>query len=242
MTTDSDTSSWDENTDTDGRMLVNDPPSSMAKRLSSLSKTMASSLKILVHLSYLPLLAFFATRAVSPFAGTAVLYFHTLYTAGLCGYALAERRQRNGLEKSAAAAALVSEEEYDPVPAAVLLSALSIVYAVKVLWVSLSFSPGRDATVSAIYDDFSFMAIECLYFWTCFVCACLLKGALLTGQTLGMLGVSCFMSSFMLLFGVAILFGEAVAAVVPWIGAVYHKYKQLSAGSESSSCVTIHES
>ncbi|GJN15840.1 hypothetical protein PR202_gb02783 [Eleusine coracana subsp. coracana] len=123
----------------------------------------------------------------SPFAGTTVLYFHTIYTAGLCGYALAERRQRNGAEKSADIAAIVSEH-YDPVPAAVLLSVLSLVCAVKVLWAAFTFSPVGLAATSSAICDLSVMAIVCLYSWTCFVAGLLLKGALFTGDTLGMLG------------------------------------------------------
>ncbi|CAN6311866.1 unnamed protein product [Urochloa humidicola] len=107
-----------------------------------------------------------------------------------------------------------------------------------------SFGPG-DA-VAAVFE-LSFMAIACLFSWTLFVNGCLLRGALFSGQTLGMLGLGGLMFLYTTVFALAVLFGEAVAAVVPWVTAmaaaglvgytlaVYQQYKRLRPARQQGS-------
>ena len=73
---------------------------------------------------------------------------------------------------------------------------------------------------------------------------CLLHGALFSGHTLGMLGVAGTMFFYVTLFALAIIFGEAVAVIVPWVTAmatagllgytltVYQQYRQLQPASQ----------
>jgi hypothetical protein len=117
---------------------------------------------------------------------------------------------------------------------------MSLVCAARVLWMCFSFGP-EDA-VSAIFE-LSFMAIVSLFSWTLFVDGCLLHGALFSGHTLGMLGVAGLMFFYTMLFALAMLFGEAVAVIVPWVTAmatagllgytltVDQQYKQLQRAS-----------
>jgi hypothetical protein len=167
-----------------------------------------------------------------------VLYLNTICAAGLCGVAIAERRRRSGSEKSAKAVRI--NDKSDPAFPAMVASLMSLVCAARVLWMCFSFGP-EDA-VSAIFE-LSFMAIVSLFSWTLFVDGCLLHGALFSGHTLGMLGVAGLMFFYTMLFALAMLFGEAVAVIVPWVTAmatagllgytltVDQQYKQLQRAS-----------
>jgi hypothetical protein len=206
-----------------------------------LSQTM-SVFTVFRYVSHLPLLAFSVTRTLSPFAGMTVLYLSTISTAGLCGSALAERRQRDGAENSAAAAAAVkindkaADRATTPAMSAPLLS---LACAVRVLWMCFSFGP-EDAAVAVLE---LYVVIASLFSWTLYVDGCLLHCALFSGQTLGTLSVAGGGVLYVMVFALGILFGEAAAATVPWLTAmatagllgytltVYHQYKQLQGAS-----------
>ncbi|RLN41457.1 hypothetical protein C2845_PM01G21760 [Panicum miliaceum] len=203
----------------------------------SLSETVGV-FTIFVYVSHLPLLAF-AIRLLSTFAGMTVLYLNTICAAGLCGVAIAERRRHNGSENSVKAVQI--NDKSDPAFPAMVASLMSLVCAARVLWMCFSFRP-EDA-VAAIFE-LSFMAIGCLFSWMLFVDGCLLHGALFSGHTLGMLGVAGLMFFYTMLFALAMLFGETVAAIVPWVTAmatagllgytltVYQQHKQLQRARE----------
>ncbi|OEL21803.1 hypothetical protein BAE44_0017178 [Dichanthelium oligosanthes] len=78
--------------------------------MSFLSETMRPR-AVFVRISYGALLACAADRLVSPNVGVVVVLLHTHFAAGLVGYALAERRQREGTERSVAAVVPVAKTE-----------------------------------------------------------------------------------------------------------------------------------
>ncbi|OEL32973.1 hypothetical protein BAE44_0006008 [Dichanthelium oligosanthes] len=179
---------------------------------------MGVSFTIFIYVSPLPLplLALAIIRLLSPFTGMTVLYLNTIWTTGLCAFLLAERRQIGGGEEYATAVKINDKSDF-AAPAMLLVSLMSLVCTVRVLWMCFSFGP-EDA-VAAIFE-LSFMVIGCLFSWTLFVDGCLLHGALFSGHTLRMLGVAGSMFFYMMLFTLATLFGEAVAAIIPWLTAM----------------------
>ncbi|RCV43756.1 hypothetical protein SETIT_9G318900v2 [Setaria italica] len=199
-----------------------DRPLSVVSRICLLTM---GAFTVFRYVSHLPLLAFSITRTLSPFAGMAVLYLSTISTAGLCGSALAERRQRDGVEKSAAAVKI--NDKADRTTPAMSAPLLSLACAVRVLW--MCFSIGPEDAVAAVFE-LSFMVIACLFSWTLFVDGCLLHCALFSGQALGMLGVAGCIFLYVMLFALAILFAMATAGLLGYT--VYHQYKQLQAASQ----------
>ncbi|KAF0920561.1 hypothetical protein E2562_035670 [Oryza meyeriana var. granulata] len=66
---------------------------------------------VVVNFSYGALLAYFADHVFGARIGMVVVYLNPVFTAGLAGYALAERRRSDGTERSADNFPVFSEEE-----------------------------------------------------------------------------------------------------------------------------------
>ncbi|KAL6595532.1 hypothetical protein ACP70R_047872 [Stipagrostis hirtigluma subsp. patula] len=180
-------------------------------RIASMSVTM-STVEVFLRVSYLVLIACVASYAVSPFAGMVVLYLNTIYSAGLLGYAFAERRFL-----------LITKKYAVDVPAAMsqgaryFMSFLSIVCGVKMLSVCYSYAPG-DA--SSAVSELSVTLCISLSMWTWFIHMWLLDASVISFDDMFNLFYIIFLGFYVLLFTFCGCFGEVGIVFACWLTAM----------------------
>lgn len=156
-----------------------------------------------------------------PFTVLLTQYQVSILCAVACGYVLAQHRQHIGAEKSAKIALLhsrsVQSKTSDVVPAGFMLCLVGLVFVVRMISISVFYTP--EDPIGAVME-MSFLIIGYMLVSTCFVNGILLCSALFSGQVIGMLYVTGLMFLYVLLFTLAILFGEAVSIIIPWLGAI----------------------
>uniref|UniRef100_A0A0E0MHX7 Uncharacterized protein n=1 Tax=Oryza punctata TaxID=4537 RepID=A0A0E0MHX7_ORYPU len=177
---------------------------------------------VVVDFSYGALLAYFADHVFSPRVGMVVIFLNSISTAGLAGYALAERSQIDGTERSADEIPTLShdKEEYARccrITLAVLFSLVLVAPTVFVAWELLWHI--ADYPVDEIVGDLSFVVMLCVLCFTLFTTQqLLLRGALIGEENHLSTLITAFLVVAALPLVFSILFGDVSAMVVFWIG------------------------
>ncbi|EEC68585.1 hypothetical protein OsI_36930 [Oryza sativa Indica Group] len=168
-------------------------------------------LAVVVDFSYGALLAYFADHVFSPRVGMVVIFLNSISTAGLAGYALAERRQSDGTERSADKIPTLSpdKQEYADccrITLAMLSFLVLVAPTVFIAWELLWHI--ADYPVEEILGDLSIVLM--LYVF----CFMLLIGE--ANQLYTIIAVFLVVAALPLFF--SIVFGDVAAMLVFWIG------------------------
>ncbi|CAN6294235.1 unnamed protein product [Urochloa humidicola] len=201
----------------------------------SLSDGAMGAADFFTRVSYTVLLALYVTYAATPFSAMVALYFTTVYTAGLLGYAIAEHRRRNGRDTSTIETVICGPRKQRPPPPFGSMSFLSLALAARALWVACTYAPG-DAVAAVV--EFSFTTTACLYLWVGVVHVWLLHASFVSGDCLTML-FSSGVTIFWVVTGVVShLFGDYGFVCLAWLTVmanagylgymvgIYHSYEQ----------------
>jgi hypothetical protein len=168
-----------------------------------------------VDFSYGALLAYFAGHAITPRVGMVVVFLNSVSAAAMAGHALAERRQSGGAERSADEIPALShdKEEYARccrITMAVLSSLMLVAPTVFVAWELISWwLTIADFPVDEIVGDLS---IVVMFYVFCFLLLLIEEES----HFYTIIAVFLVVAALPLFF--SIVFGDAAAMVVSWIG------------------------
>ncbi|CAO2143416.1 unnamed protein product [Urochloa humidicola] len=198
---------------------------------------------VLVSVSYIALVAISVTH-LSSAAGIFVILLDTAYAAGLCGYALAEYRQRKGFELAADTLHARTKGESEDDRAAIVIAmaffysrAASALCAAAAAWVVYYYAADTYWVVImlSLLIDFS------LFYWMVLVAAHLLRCALLPDHYIALIHW-CPVLLFVPDLALSCVFGNAIGVLVHPFGVMgmagllgynlglYDRYKQMLEG------------
>uniref|UniRef100_A0A0E0BLY2 Transmembrane protein n=1 Tax=Oryza glumipatula TaxID=40148 RepID=A0A0E0BLY2_9ORYZ len=179
-------------------------------------------LAVVVDFSYGALLAYFADHVFSPRVGMVVIFLNSISTAGLAGYALAERRQSDGAERSTDEIPTLShdKEEYADccrITLAMLSFLVLVAPTVFIAWELLWHI--ADYPVDEIVGDLSIVVMLYVLCFTLLITQqLLLRGALIGVENHMYTIITVFLVVAALPLFFSIVIGDVAAMVVFWIG------------------------
>ncbi|XP_062183000.1 uncharacterized protein LOC133887099 [Phragmites australis] len=163
-------------------------------------------------------LALYADAAKDPRIGMLIAYLNSHIAVGMMGYALAERRQRDGTEVSAAAVPILSDEQAERLLHLQMLGGayhvlLTLGVAAYVAWVLCHMA---DYPTEQLVMHVFFPLSGLLLFWIPFVASMLLQGALMAETEHILLIIYLFFT--VLLFALtSVTLGDIWAMIIAWL-------------------------
>ncbi|TVU00589.1 hypothetical protein EJB05_43328 [Eragrostis curvula] len=220
-----------------------------------LTRTM--DVHVFLYNSFGILLAFFADTVLSPSIGALIAHFNTHFAAGLLGYALAEHRQNEGSEVSAAhvpGTAKEEEEEFKLLLLWILAGLIASVPSLAILaglqWLVWHAGEYR---IEKLVPMTLFLLSVASVLGIFFVAVMQLRGSLIS--PLGFVLISAYLAVvFLFHLCSSLILGDVAAMVITWVAclgltglfgyclSVLATFKQIKRTRESSELQSKHRS
>ncbi|CAN6374414.1 unnamed protein product [Urochloa humidicola] len=192
---------------------------------------------ILRHLMFAFLLALYVDAALNPKIGMLLAHLNSHLAVGILGYALAERRQADGTEVSAAVVCFPSDKRHaDKLNCALVVGRayfgmITVGFAAGVVWV-LFHAADHSAEGFVVYVFLPLCSV--LIMWITYVGAMLLRGALITETVF---------SALIMYFGLVIMFYACSALTMGDIWGMLVAWPLMLAFSGGFGyCICVHSS